>query len=214
MEKTVPSIWCGQQFHFASLVFLILIVALAWNFLGKPIPVLFWTAVITPITHQIYVWLAWRLEIRSKVISKTIGFQTFFVFFVLFFLGRFITLVNLAWHDRGSLALPIITAFIVVTVLAILGVYAMYSVVRYFGMTRASGADHFDPKYRDMPFVKKGIFRFTNNGMYVFAFLNFWAIAFAFNSSAALVVAAFSHIYIWVHHIATELPDMDYLYTR
>ena len=88
----------------------------------------------------------------------------------------------------------------------------MYSVQRYFGMVRASGADHFDARYRKMPFVKAGIFRFTNNGMYVYAFLLFWALAVGFNSAAALIVAAFSHAYIWVHFFATEKPDMDYLY--
>ena len=90
--------------------------------------------------------------------------------------------------------------------------YTFYSVAKYFGMLRASGADHFDPRYREMPLVKKGIFRFTSNGMYVYAFLLFWAIAVGFNSMAALVVAAFSHAYIWVHFLTTENPDMDYLY--
>ena len=42
--------------------------------------------------------------------------------------------------------------------------------------------------------------------------LLFWAIAIGFNSSAALIVAAFSHLHIWVHYFATEKPDMDYLY--
>ena len=83
---------------------------------------------------------------------------------------------------------------------------------RYFGMARAAGADHFDARYRDMPLVDKGIFRFTNNGMYAFAFLVFWAIAIGFGSLAALAIAAFSHAYIWVHFYATETPDMDFLY--
>ena len=34
----------------------------------------------------------------------------------------------------------------------------MYSVKKYFGFLRAAGADHFDAKYRDMPFEKRGIF--------------------------------------------------------
>lgn len=91
------------------------------------------------------------------------------------------------------------------------GIYAMYSVKRYFGMARAAGADHFDTRYRNMPLEKRGIFRFTSNGMYLYAFFLFWAIAVCFNSSAALAVAAFSHIYIWVHFYTTEKPDMEYL---
>ena len=84
--------------------------------------------------------------------------------------------------------------------------------MRYFGLARAAGADHFDPSYRKMPFVTGGIFKYTSNGMYVYAFLLFWAIGIGCNSSAALVVAAFSHAYIWVHFYATEKPDMDHLY--
>lgn len=79
-------------------------------------------------------------------------------------------------------------------------------------MIRASGADHFDRKYREMPLVRKGIFRFTSNGMYLYAFLLFWAIAVGFNSAAGVVVAAFSHAYVWIHFFATEKPDMKYFY--
>jgi hypothetical protein len=79
-------------------------------------------------------------------------------------------------------------------------------------MARAAGADHFDSRYRSMPFVKKGIFRFTSNGMYLYAFLLFWAIAAGFNSSASLIAAAFNHVYIWVHFYTTEKPDIDFLY--
>lgn len=88
----------------------------------------------------------------------------------------------------------------------------MYSVVRYFGMARAAGADHYASRYRDMPLVRGGIFRFTSNGMYLYAFLLFWALAVCFDSAAALAVAAFSHAYIWVHFYATEKPDMEFLY--
>ena len=48
--------------------------------------------------------------------------------------------------------------------------------------------------------------------MYLYAFLMFWTIAIGFNSMAAVIVAAFSHVYIWVHYYATEKPDMDFLY--
>jgi protein-S-isoprenylcysteine O-methyltransferase Ste14 len=133
------------------------------------------------------------------------------IFFVLF-AGRFISLLTLAWVDRGSLQLPIILQVILTALCTAPGVYAMYSVWRYFGFARAAGADHFDPRYRDMPLVRQGIFRFTNNGMYLYAFLLFWAVTFAFNSLAATIAAGFSHAYIWVHFYATEKPDMEYLY--
>ena len=114
----------------------------------------------------------------------------------------------------SDLDLGMIPRVVVTVLLALPGLYAMYSVHRYFGMARASGADHFDPRYRVMPMVSEGIFRYTSNGMSLYAFLLFWAIAVGFNSSAAIAVAAFSHAYIWVHFYATEKPDMDFLYAE
>jgi len=210
--KSPLGIWIGQPLHFSCIALLLVLVYLAWKHLGAPFPGLFWGAVATPIVHQIYVWLTWRLELRCAATSKTIGFHGYVVIFFVLFVGRFISLLALAWVDRGSL--NIIPAAILTTLLALPGIYAVYSVKRYFGMVRATGADHFDSRYRDMPLVKKGIFRFTSHGMYLYAFLLFWAIAVGFNSSAALVVAAFSHVYIWVHFYATEKPDMDFLYNE
>lgn len=211
--KTPPSIWAGQFLHFSCLAALLALTWAAWTALGKPFPDLFWTAVAFPIIHQLYVWLAWRLELRSSWVSTTVGFSCYLILFFLLFGARFVSLLALAWMDRTSLQLPVLPLLIVTIILVLPGIYAMYSVQRYFGMVRASGADHFDPRYRTMPLVREGIFRFTSNGMYIYAFLLFWAIGVGFNSAAALTVAAFSHAYIWVHFYATEKPDMEYLYS-
>jgi hypothetical protein len=214
MTKTnkTTRIWEGQPFHFICMALLLVLVYLAWNFLGEPFPVAFWSAVAFPVVHQVYVWLAWRLELQYEATSRAIGFHGYVIIFFILFSGRFISLLALAWLDRGSLNLNISPLIILTILLALPGIYAMYSVKRYFGMVRAAGADHFDTRYQSMPLVKKGIFRFTRNGMYLYAFLLFWAIAVGFNSNAALTVAAYSHIYIWVHYYATENPDMNFLY--
>lgn len=185
---------------------------MVWTHLDASFPVAFWLAVAAPVVHQVFVWLAWRLELRSSAISRTIGFRAYLVCFFVLFGSRFLVLVALAWLDRGSLGLNVVPLAALVILLALPGIYAMYSVNRYFGMARAAGADHFDQRYRDLPLVKEGIFRFTSNGMYLYAFLLFWAIAIGFNSAAALIVAAFSHAYIWVHFYATEKPDMESIY--
>jgi len=211
-NKASPSICLGQLLHFVCLAVLLSVVWIAWGSLGKPFPIAFWSAVSFPVAHQVFVWLAWRLELRSATISNSIDFYGYLACFFLLFGGRFVSLAVLAWLDRGSLRLPVAPQVLVTALLSSLGLYAGYSVKRYFGMVRAAGADHFDRRYREIPLVKEGIFRFTNNGMYAYAFLLFWAIAVGMNSSAALVVAAYSHAYIWVHFYATEKPDMEYLY--
>jgi hypothetical protein len=210
--KTAPGVWVGQSLHFASLALLLVMVGIVWSFLGKPIPVAFWSAVAFPVAHQVFVWLAWRLELRRGATSKSIGFHGYLALFFMLFAGRFISLLVLASTDHGSLKLQIFPRASATIVFSLLGIYAIYGVMRYFGMVRAAGADHFDARYLNMPLVREGIFRFTKNGMYLYAFLLFWAIAVGFNSTAALTVAAFSHAYIWVHFYATENPDMDYLY--
>jgi hypothetical protein len=207
-----PGLWAGQALHFALLAVLLILLWLSWTAIGQPWPAIFWASAAVPVVHQVFVWLAWRLELNHLGVSQTVGFTAYIVAFFVLFGGRFVALLVLAWVDRGSLGLsPVMQAGLTMAC-AVPGLYAMYSVHRYFGMVRAAGADHFDASYRTMPLVKQGIFKFTDNGMYVFAFMLFWAIAFGFNSSAALAVVVFSHAYIWVHHFATEKVDMDYLY--
>lgn len=211
-ETTCPSLWKGQVLHFACLAGLLVVLWFVWRGLHQPFPVAFWIAAAIPVVHQVFVWLAWRLELQSAALSKTVSFQGYLAIFLVLFGGRFVSLIALGWLDRGSLGLDLLPRVLLTTLLGGLGVYAIYSVQRYFGIARASGADHFEVRYRDMPLVNQGIFRWTNNGMYLFAFLLFWAIAIGFNASAALAVTGFSHIYIWVHFYATEKPDMEYLY--
>ncbi len=90
----------------------------------------------------------------------------------------------------------------------------MFSVARYFGLSRAAGADHFEERYRTLPLVREGIFRWTGNGMYGVAFLGPWGLALLLGSTGALIAAAFGHAYIWLHYYATERPDMEFIYRK
>lgn len=80
-------------------------------------------------------------------------------------------------------------------------------------MDRAFGIDHFQPKEsKKESFVKKGIFKYTSNGMYIYGFLMLWIPGLLLLSKAAILVALFNHIYIWVHYYFTELPDIKIIY--
>ena len=126
--------------------------------------------------------------------------------------ARAVTLTALAFVDRGSLPLSVASRWTIALLLAAPALYTTYSVVRYFGFQRAAGADHFDPRFRQLPLVRDGIYRYVSNSMYAFAFLFFWIIALVAASRQALIVAAFSHAYIWVHFFCTERPDMRVIY--
>lgn len=207
-----PSLWSGQLLHFLTLAMLLGLTWFLWTKLGGPLPFLFWLTISVPIAHQVFVWATWRIELRSQAVSNLMGFRTYKVIFFVLLIGRPVAFLFLAWADRASFGLETVPRAIISIALLLPAMYTMYSVKKYFGFLRAAGADHFDIKYRDMPLVKKGMFKYSSNSMYVFGFLMFWGIAIAFDSKAALLASAFSHAYIWVHYFATEKPDMNYLY--
>ena len=173
-------------------------------------------AIATPIIHQIVVVFIWRAELYHHKMTDWFGdkaFPIYKVIFTILFVGRPVTLILLGISNANTLNLNPTISYLIAVILFIPFAYTMYSVVHYFGMDRAYGADHFDPSiYKGKPFVKQGMFKYTNNAMYKFGFLGLWVIGFAFISKAVLLAAAFNHLYIWVHFYFTELPDINHIY--
>jgi hypothetical protein len=214
-----------QPAHLAGLFVLL---AVIW-FAGESIPysegelwgvsskTWFWASIMAAIIHQVYTWLMWRIELYGKVLSNRIGeksFSLFRVFFSLFGLSRFLV-IPLAFSNRGTLHLPDVIQWGLSGTLVLLSIYLFYSVFRWFGIKRAAGLDHFKPEEAvSWGFVKEGIFRFTSNGMYIFGFLILWVPGLMLESAGALLAAAFSHLYIWVHYYCTEKPDMEFIYSK
>jgi hypothetical protein len=50
--------------------------------------------------------------------------------------------------------------------------------------------------------------------MYTFGFFMMWIPPILAASKAGLLLAAFSHLYIWVHYFTTEKPDMERIYGK
>ena len=176
----------------------------------------FVAAILSPILHQVYVLVCWRAELHYNSISKTFGDKGFSLFkfgFAILILSRIITIVLLAVSNSGTLGTSTIFYYTLAVVLLLPSAYLFYSVKRYFGMDRAFGLDHFKP-HEVQPFVKKGIFKFTSNGMYTYGFLILYVPGLLAQSKAALLVALFNHIYIWVHYYFTELPDIKFIYKK
>jgi protein-S-isoprenylcysteine O-methyltransferase Ste14 len=174
-----------------------------------------WVAIGTAILHVVFVWFCWRTELHARLLTRTLGKRAFDVYALLFAVmaaARFAAVVVLAVSNRDSLDSAAGALRALAVIAAIPAIYAAYSAVRYFGLRRALGIDHFDPSYRNRPFVKQGIFRFTRNGMYAFGFLAAWLPGLWCASAAGLCVAAFNHIYMWGHYYATELPDIRRIY--
>lgn len=132
-------------------------------------------AIGSPIIHQIYVFVCWRLELYYKTISRTFGDNGFVYYkigFAILILSRPITLTLLAISNANSLVINPNISYLISILLFIPATYLFYSVKKYFGMDRAFGVDHFEPeKAKAFPMVTKGIFKYTSNGMYVFGFI-------------------------------------------
>lgn len=214
-----------QQWHFLFLF--ILLFSLLWivrtdleflsgEYLSISSKVWFFIAILVPIVHQVYVLIAWRSELYYNSFTNIFGKKGFayfkWVFFVLI-ISRPISLIFLSISNNGTLNISLQLAIIISVIFVIPSAYLFYSIKKYFGMDRAFGIDHFEPKkYATIPTVRKGIFRFTSNGMYWFGFLLLYIPGLLALSKAALLVAVFNHLYIWVHYYFTELPDMNEIY--
>ena len=171
----------------------------------------FMIAMTIPLIHQAYVWICWRSELCWRSISNTIGFKGYVIIFFVLIISRLSAIV-LCFVDYGSLYTPGWFAWSLAVIIFIPGIYTMYSVKKYFGFLRAAGADHFDLKYRNMPFERRGIFKWTANAMYVFAIGIPFGFAVATGSQSMFVVSIYTYISIWLHYFCTEKEDFKVIY--
>ena len=220
MENKLSFFFKGQIWHLGGTIILFYIgfqfVGLANNtnsFFGFNALNWFLIAMFIPLIHQIYVWICWRSELCWKSVSNTIGFKGYVILFFILIISRLSAIV-LCFVDYGSLYKPSVIAWIISIIIFIPGAYTMYSVKKYFGFLRAAGADHFYQKYRDMPFEKRGIFKWTPNAMYVFAIGIPFAFAIATGSKSMFIVAIYTYISIWLHYYFTEKEDFKIIYGK
>lgn len=225
MKKT--KIFKYQHFRILSLTILLVMLYfwsksnetfLSGSLWGIKTSVWFILAVLSPVVHQFYVLVCWRYELYYRSLSELFGKKAFSIYkagFSFLILSRLITIIILAVSNAETINISSAASYTLSVILFIPAFYLFLSVRKYFGADRAFGYDHFHPeKAKNEPFVKKGIFKYTSNGMYVFGFLILWVPAILLKSQAALSVALFNHVYIWVHYYFTELPDMKEIYGK
>ena len=189
-------------------------VALSGQLLGVSTSTWLWFSIAIPVLHQFYVWLIWRTQLKYSLITRIFGkkgFKFYTVGFTVIFASRLLSIIFLSLSNMNSLALNPVFAYSLSFIFTLLAACLFYSVRTNFGFKRAYGIDHFDESYRQLPFVREGLFRFTGNAMYTFGFLILWVPGLIFFSKAAILVACFNHIYIWVHYYTTEMPDIRFI---
>lgn len=187
------------------------------SWMGIPDRTWFYASIIVAIVQQVAGWFVFRFQLVFSLFTRLFGKNDMLVWGIIFFpllLLRLILGIGLGVADAGSLASFRAIQITVGIILLLPVIYTGWSIGKYFGVTRALGGDHFRQKYREMPLVKEGIFKYSSNAMYAFAFLLFWSIALISGSRAALASALFQHAYIWVHMYCTENPDMEIIYGK
>lgn len=212
-----------QSYHLTAAVLSVFI--LAWaagldslssgSLWGWPTPIWYWLTVAVPIAHQAYVMIVWRWQLVAGGPTRLLGGRAFPLYaagFMTLFGLRMVMLILLALSNTGSLAASKLLVNALIIVASVPSLYVLYSVARYFGLKRAMGADHFDTAYRGAPLEKRGAFRYVDNAMYVAGLMVLYLPGLIWGSSAALLLAVFNHVYVWVHYLTTEKPDMQVIY--
>lgn len=183
--------------------------------LGVSAAAWYWWSIWLAIGHQLYVMLAWRSQLHYGWVTRTFGKRGFRLYgqgFGLFSFARIGALIALAYANRDTLQGPSALFNGIAIFFLLLFAYLMYSVLRYFSIHRALGADHFEERYRKMGLVKGGIFNYIRNGMYIVGLLVLWVPGLLLASKGALLAGLLAHAYIWVHYFSTEKPDMRHIY--
>jgi protein-S-isoprenylcysteine O-methyltransferase Ste14 len=185
------------------------------EFFGVSVSGWFWAVILLSIVHQIIGWFVWRTQLVYNLFTRLFGGKDLLVWGIIFFpflILRPVLSIGLGLADYGSLGQFRVAQIGAGLLLLVPVLYTGRSVIKYFGIKRALGADHFRAEYQREELVEEGAFRYSSNAMYSFAFLIFWSIALLTGSWLCLVTALFQHAYIWVHWYCTEMPDMNLIY--
>jgi len=158
-----------------------------------------------------WVVVFWRLELHFRKISEWFGASGFTLFrigFVGFAGTGFLALLPIAFLTHNTVSIDPRLKFALIAITTAGALWTLYSVFVYFGPNRAFGADHFFEEYRNKPLERRGSFRYIPNSMYTLALLLLYHPGLFYESSFALLLALFHHLFVWTHYFCTEKPDL------
>ncbi len=214
-----------QHYHLVALAVLILLMFIAsfqpgmmeGQLWGLKTLSWFMITIGVVILHQLYVWACWRSELHFRTLTEHLGrtaFPVYGFFAVLFLIGRPTFVLLTAISNQQSIPIPDWMAWTLSVLFGLLFVMTVITLVRHFSLTRILGGDHFYRDIREAGLVKSGLFQYIPHPMYSVGMLGMWIPGIIFRSQAALLLALFQHLYIWVHYYTLEQPDMEQLYTE
>jgi protein-S-isoprenylcysteine O-methyltransferase Ste14 len=164
---------------------------------------------------QFGVALVWRLELHHRSISARFGRWGFLVFRIVFPLvigARMLLIIPISQSAPHTLEIHPAVFWVLVLGPMPFILWALYSVAVYFGFTRATGADHFDPSYRSTTLETRGIFKYVRHPIYAVILLLLYHPGLFYESLLGLIAAACHHAFVWCHYHCTEKRDIREIY--
>ncbi len=222
----IKSIFKNQEWHFALLALLLVSLSAAINrfplfslgeFLGVTTISWMWIGIIIAVLHQVYVMLIWRIQLETQWLTVNlprIGYIAYLADYSILLTARITALIFVAISNQNILAISAFNRWAIALIIAVPFLWLLYSIIRFYGFKRLAGADHFDPAYRSNQHLNEGIFKYTGNSIYTIGLLGLYIPGILFASPAALLLALFNNIYIWIHYFCTELPDAKNINSR
>ncbi len=212
-----------QQYHGISLVLLLLLMGgILWvpgltvgRVLGVDTVTWYSITVVLVVMHHVYVWFCWRSELHYQTLTELFGSNGFTVYAVgaLFFLmARPILVIVVGVANRNTLWLPDLICWILTAVLALLSTGGICTTLKNMTFQQVLGVDHFYENITKRGLTEEGIFRYVSNPLFTLGMLGMWIPGVIFRSKAALVLGLFQHLYVWVHYLTIERPDIQMLY--
>lgn len=159
--------------------------------------------------------LVWRLELHHGLVQRwfgAAGFVAFGTIFPIVGLTRMLLVIPIAQSAPHTLSIHPGVFWTLILVPMPLILWACHSVAAYFKFSRAIGADHFDPSYRNKSLETRGIFKYIRNPMYAVILLLLYHPGLFFESKLGLIAAACHHGFVWCHYYCTEKPDLREIY--
>lgn len=172
-------------------------------------------SIFLALIHQFIVAFVFRMQLHKNLMTRLFGARDMKIWALIFMpllVIRPLTVIMTGWADTVPITDYRTVEMVLGLGLLLPAIYGMHSTIVHFTLPRALGGDHFRDEYLAMPKVDKGIFKYTDNGMYGVVFLGLFGIALLFGSRNAMILALFQYAYIWVHMFCTETPDLKRMF--
>ena len=214
-----------QEWHLVILALLLALVNAAVNFYPQFFTGEFWgigarswlwLGVMAAVLHQVYIVVVLRTELETRWLTTNVprlGYLAYLADYTVLLLLRLGILFIAALANRDMLGVTETNRLVLALALAIPCIWALYQLVKGDGLKCLVGADYFNlgNEQDDPDEASEQYFRSTATTVYALGALGLYIPGVIFDSPAALLLALFNHLYIWVHHFSTELPDRPYL---